>query len=559
LYSHLSRHFPGVTRAVAGGSSVRATALSIDFPINVGQESGILKMAVSQGRLAVGTNADVSIETRGSLSFLSSYLASVSYMPPAVACNVTFTISMSYQFTDGFGASTVARSLFLEPLYQTRTALYNETIVVGSTSLNAQPSISLSLSVVPAGGVVFPFAAAVLSDDDVGADTMTLVGSCSCGIFVQPRVQGMLPESSAQIFSGQNSSFVISGPLNDVQHTFRSLGMFSDISCKSIITIIFSDSGGPSRQVIGKTAMTTEMVFSFGGVLSPPALNVPYPTEAVIIGLAVPPLSQNGRSIVKTSGVKSVWATTYDSISTRQGLGMLLNADPRDILLPLQPTMRAFDTAQPIISEGNQDDWVLHDTSLVAPLIPDPLLARIDFVFSHQVILTSITLIQTKYAITSVEVLIGNSDDSMVSLGIVFTPASIPYVDGQMHIFLFSNNSVFASRMRVIFRSISSYRGWAIYRAFPRYLTPLHQVGDQAVIPRLLINTCGKEIPLSKLDVNLPDEGVDASSDPSLSKSQNILKLVIRTSKGAFFLSTMPGEVHYAHFDVRIKFSIFNR
>jgi len=535
---------------VASGSTVRATALSIDFPIDVGQESGILKMAVSQGRLVVGTITDASIETQGSLSFLSSYLASVSYMPPAVACNSTFTISVSYQFTDGFGASTVAKSLFLEPLYQTRTALYNETIVVGSTASNAQPSISLSLSVAAAGGVVFPFAAAVLSDVDAGADIMTLAGSCSCGIFVQPRVQGVLPESTAQVFSGQNSSFVISGPLNDVQLYFRSLGMSSDISCKSIIIISFSDSGGPSRQVIGKTSVTTEMVFAFGGVLSPPALNVPYPTTAVIIGLAVPPSSQNGRSIVKTTGIKSVWSTTYESFSTRQGLGLLLNADPRDEFVPLQPSVHAIDTVQPIISEGNKDDWVLHDTTLIAPLIPDPLLARIDFVFSHQVIFTSITLLQTKYAVTSIEVLVGNSDDLMVSLGTVFSPALIPYVDGQMHNFLFTNNSVFASRIRVIFRSISSYRGWAIYRAFPRYYTPLHQVEGQVVIPRLLMNLCGKEIPLSKLDVNLPDEGVDVYSDPSLANLQNLLQLVIRTSKGAFFLSAMPGEVHCTHFFV---------
>jgi hypothetical protein len=285
------------------------------------------------------------------------------------------------------------------------------------------------------------------------------------------------------------------------------------------------------------------LVFSFGGVLSPPALNVPYPSEAVVFGLAVPPFSQNGRCIVKTTGVRSIWSTTYESFSTKQGLGLLLRADPRDSLMPHLPNTRGIDDAQPITSEGNQDDWVLHDTTLVAPLIPDPLLARVDYVFSHQVVFTSIILVQTKYAVTSLEVLIGNSDNSMVSLGTVLSNASTPYSDGQLHRFSFASNSMHSSRVRVIFRSISSYRGWAIYRAFPRFHTPLHQVGNQFVIPRLLMNPCGQEMPLSKLSVSLPDEGVDRYSDESLAKSQNILELVIRTSKGSFFLTPLPGEV----------------
>ena len=123
----------------------------------------------------------------------------------------------------------------------------------------------------------------------------------------------------------------------------------------------------------------------------------------------------------------------------------------------------------------------------------------------------------------------------MISLGQVLSSASTPYIDGQVHDFSFSNNSLFASRVRVIFRSISSYRGWAIYRAYPRYYTPLQQVGNQLVLPRLLMNPCGKEMPLSKLNVNLPDEGVDVYSDETLAKSQNLLELVVRTSKGAFF------------------------
>jgi hypothetical protein len=57
------------------------------------------------------------------------------------------------------------------------------------------------------------------------------------------------------------------------------------------------------------------------------------------------------------------------------------------------------------------------------------------------------------------------------------------------------------------------------------------------------MNPCGKEMPLSKLSVTVPDEGVDAYSDETLAKSQNLLQLVVRTSKGAFFLTTLPGEV----------------
>jgi hypothetical protein len=543
-FNNCRRHYPGLVTAIASGASVRAAALSIDYPVHVGHESGVLKMSVSYGRLAVGSIVDVSTETRGSLSFLSSYLASVLFVPPSFACNVTFTISMSYEFTDGYGASTVAKKLFLEPLYATRTALFNNTIMVHAASSNARPSMSLSQLSAAAGSVVFPFATAVLSDDDAGADTMTLTGFCSCGIFVKPSSpKGILPESTAQVFSGQNSSFVISGPLKDVQLLFASLGMSSDISCKSVVTITFSDSGGPSRQIIGRATSVTELVFSFGGVLSPPAFNVPYPSEAVVFGLAVPPFSQNGRCIVKTTGVRSIWSTTYESFSTKQGLGLLLRADPRDSLMPHLPNTRGIDDAQPITSEGNQDDWVLHDTTLVAPLIPDPLLARVDYVFSHQVVFTSIILVQTKYAVTSLEVLIGNSDNSMVSLGTVLSNASTPYSDGQLHRFSFASNSMHSSRVRVIFRSISSYRGWAIYRAFPRFHTPLHQVGNQFVIPRLLMNPCGQEMPLSKLSVSLPDEGVDRYSDESLAKSQNILELVIRTSKGSFFLTPLPGEV----------------
>jgi hypothetical protein len=531
-------------RAVASGSSVRAAAISIDYPAHVGLEMGVMRMAVSPGQLAVDSVVDVSFETRGSLMYLSSYLASVRFVPPSFAGNATFTISMSYDFNDGYGASTIAGKLFLDTLYSTRSAFYNQTIVVDAVAVNAKPVLSLNLpSAAAAGGVLFPFTRAALYDADAGADTMTLTGSCSCGYFVEPRATiGLLPESSALVFRGQNSSFIISGPLNDIQILFSNLGISSDISCKSILEITFSDAGGPSKQKASSTS-SAEMIFSFQGVLLPPSFNVPYPSEAVIIGLAVPSSSQNGRSIVKTTGVKSVWSTAYEPFSTKHGLGLLLNADPTDKLKPLQPAARGSDTVRPIISEGNQDDWVLHDTSLISPLVPDPLLARIDFVFSHQVVFSSIKLLQTKYPITSLEIFVGNNDESMVSLGTVSTPASIPYYDGQIHDFSFANNSVFASRVRVIFRSISSYVGWAIYRAYPLYHTPLHRVGNQVVLPRLLMNPCGKEMPLSEISVNMPDEGVDAYSDETLAKSQNLLQLVVRTSKGAFFLTTLPGEV----------------
>lgn len=500
-------------------------------------------MVVSHGRLAVGSSVDASFETRGSLLHLSSLLASVQFVPPSFACNVTFTIFLSYEFSDGYGASSVAAKLFLEHLYSTRTAVYNQTIVVNAAAFNDQPVLTLRLPSAAAGGVVFPFSEASLSDADAGAETMTLTGSCSCGNFVEPQaLKGVLPESYAKVSNGHNSSFIISGPLNDVLLLFTNLGMYSDISCKSTLSITFSDSGGPSKQRSGITIIA-DMAFSFRGVLLPPSFDVPYPSEAAIIGLAVPSASQNGRSIVKTTGVKAVWSTTYESFSTKQGLGLLLSADPSDKLMPLRPAARGIDTVQPIVSEGNQDDWVLHDTTLISPLVPDPLLARIDFIFSHQVVFTSIKLIQTKYAVSRLEILIGNSDESMISLGQVLSSASTPYIDGQVHDFSFSNNSLFASRVRVIFRSISSYRGWAIYRAYPRYYTPLQQVGNQLVLPRLLMNPCGKEMPLSKLTVNLPDEGVDVYSDETLAKSQNLLELVVRTSKGAFFLTTLPGEV----------------
>jgi hypothetical protein len=307
--------------------------------------------------------------------------------------------------------------------------------------------------------------------------------------------------------------------------------------------ITFSDSGGPTKQKASTTVLA-EMVFSFRGLFLPPFLDVPYPSEAVIVGIAVPSMSQNGRSIVKTTGVKSIWSTAYESFSTKQGLGLLVRAGPRDKLTPLQPAARVKDTVQPIISEGNQDDWVLHDTTLISPLLPDPLLARIDFVFSHQVIFTSILLIQTKYTISSLEALVGNSEESMISLGSATSLASTPYHDGQAHNFAFNNNTLFESRLRVIFRSISSYRGWAIYRAYPQYHTPMRQIESQFVLARLLINTCGKEMPLSNLNVITPDEGVDVYSDETLGKSQNLLELVVRTSKGAIFLTALPGEVY---------------
>lgn len=543
----LRRHYPGSVKALASGSSVRAAAISIDFPAHVGGEMGVVRMAVSHGRLQVDSVVDASLETRGSLMHLSSYLRSVYFLPPSFACNVTFTVSISYEFNEGYGASAIAAKLFLEPLYSSRTALFNQTIVVDAVAVNAQPVLSLQLPSAAAGGVVFPFAEALLSDPDAGAETMSLSGSCSCGYFVEPHLSNaILSESTVQVLTGENSSFVISGPLNDVQLLFRRMGMSSDISCKSAILLMFSDSGGPSKQR-ASTTFHAEMLFTFKGVFLPPSFVVPYPSEAVIIGIAVPPLSQNGRSVVKTTGVKSVWSTAYESFSTKQGLGLLLNADPTDKRMPLQPAARGTDTVQPILSEGNQNDWVLHDTTLISSLVPDPLLARIDFVFSHQVVFTSIKLIQTAYAITSLEALVGNSDESMVSLGTALTSASAPYRDGQLHDFSFASNSLFASRLRVIFRAISSYRGWAIYRAFPLYHTPLHNVENQVVLPRLLLNPCGKEMPLSKLSLISPDEGVDVNSDETLAKSQNLLELVIQTSKGAFFLTTLPGEARYIH------------
>jgi len=131
-------------------------------------------------------------------------------------------------------------------------------------------------------------------------------------------------------------------------------------------------------------------------------------------------------------------------------------------------------------SYNDNNDFALHQNDTIqpsplysAPNVPDPAWAVVTYKFDRPQIVSGVEVIQHQNGVTMLEGLVGNSTNSMASIGSVFGPSgdvtSGPVVpnEGDSQVFNFGNTSVAGTIFQFIVRKTIATNGFAIHRAFP--------------------------------------------------------------------------------------------
>lgn len=171
--------------------------------------------------------------------------------------------------------------------------------------------------------------------------------------------------------------------------------------------------------------------------------------QGPLVGVSVPVGSQDGFCMPVAAGAYSIAAPPYP-LETGFGIGTLVRA------------------AAPVAGEL----FSLHDHMYVAPHVPDPTRAVIDYTFRWPVAVTSVEIVQHENGITRIEAFAGDSLATLTSVGATFGPAGdvtgqVIFGEYDVHVFDLPSAAC-GTHFRVIVRKTSLHDGWANYRIYPR-------------------------------------------------------------------------------------------
>ena len=180
---------------------------------------------------------------------------------------------------------------------------------------------------------------------------------------------------------------------------------------------------------------------------------------AVIVGVSIPVDSQSDLCRPKIDGVWSVSAPPYPLNVTR-GIGHLINPD---------------ESFAPMVVESflfHEHDFKGQPPVMPAPHTPNPARAVVTYTFDSPAIVDQLEIVQHTNGITKVEGFVGNSVDSLASIGSVFGPdgdvtGESRFAELQLYVFDFDNEM--AGRIfQFVICKCSGSTGYSAYRAFPR-------------------------------------------------------------------------------------------
>ena len=132
-------------------------------------------------------------------------------------------------------------------------------------------------------------------------------------------------------------------------------------------------------------------------------------------------------------------------------------------------------------STNDNHDFALHQNDdiqpsplFVSPNVPNPDTVTVTYLFDQAAVISGVEIVQHLNGITKVEGLLGNSTNTLVSLGSVFGPSGditdgtfvVPY-DGTPQMFNFGNTNISGTVFQVIIRKTSYPNAFAIHRMFP--------------------------------------------------------------------------------------------
>jgi hypothetical protein len=169
--------------------------------------------------------------------------------------------------------------------------------------------------------------------------------------------------------------------------------------------------------------------------------------QGPLSGVSIPPGSQDAPCWPVWHAVYSVSAPPY-ALDVNSGIGRLLKTD----------------------DFGVYPQFALHDHVYVAPQVPDPNRAVVDFVFRWPTAVYGVEIIQHTNGVTQIEGFGGPSSTNLTSAGLAFGPIGdvsgfnlIPEFVSQ--VFTLPTPAC-GEHFRLIVRKTSHVDGWASYRMF---------------------------------------------------------------------------------------------
>ncbi len=179
---------------------------------------------------------------------------------------------------------------------------------------------------------------------------------------------------------------------------------------------------------------------------------------SAIIGVSIPVNSQNDLCRPVLDDVWSV-GTLSQPMDVNLGIGNLINPD--ESFVPM--VVESFS-----MHEHNFDG---QPDILIAPHTPDPTRAVVTYTFDSPTVVDQLEIIQHTNGITRVEGFVGESVDSLTSIGSIFGPdgdatGAFHFAETQSYVFDF-NNATAGSIFQFVIRKTSIDVGYAAYRAFP--------------------------------------------------------------------------------------------
>ena len=138
----------------------------------------------------------------------------------------------------------------------------------------------------------------------------------------------------------------------------------------------------------------------------------------------------------------------------------------------MNPTWTSADDNQDFALHQNND--IQPSPLYAAPNVPDPATAVVTYTFDQAEVISGVEIVQHVNGITEVEGFLGDSTNTLVSLGAVFGPSGditdgTPVVpsDGTLQVFNFGNTDVSGTVLQVIIRKTSYPTAFATHRIYP--------------------------------------------------------------------------------------------
>ena len=173
-------------------------------------------------------------------------------------------------------------------------------------------------------------------------------------------------------------------------------------------------------------------------------------------GVSIPVNSQNDICHPVVDDVWSVAAPPYP-LNVNLGIGYLINPDESFV---------------PMVAENfSMHDHDFFDNSrpavMLAPYIPDPTRAVVTYTFDESVVVDQLEINQHTNGITQVEGFVGDSLESLVSIGSIFGPdgdvTGVEYfTETQSYVFDFDNETA-GSIFQFVILKTSHATGYAAY------------------------------------------------------------------------------------------------